>query len=103
MNSSRQRGRCSYTCDSGAIIRIRIRNEYLNLTNGQVEKGVSFSYFDDGFWTHAAHACAETTVEFENDEFVEECSTFSLTNGVIVDNLLGLWRLNAIPLTTIRL
>jgi hypothetical protein len=46
--------------------------EIFDLSDGQVEKGVSFSDFDDGLWTDAAHACPETTVEFEDSEFVEK-------------------------------
>ena len=74
---------------------------YLDLTDGQVEKGVAFSDFDDGFRTDTSHTGSETTIEFEDDEFVEESGAFGFLYVIIVDDLFGIWRVNSIPITAI--
>jgi hypothetical protein len=85
-------------CDSGTTIKGGQRR-HLDLSDSEVEEGVAFSHLDDGFWTDAAHTCTETTVEFEDSEFIEKCRALCFPNIIIVDNLLGFWRLNAIPFT----
>jgi hypothetical protein len=75
---------------------------YLNLTHSQVQKGIPFSDFDDGLWPDAAHAGAETAVEFEDDELVEECSAFDLGDVFIGDDLLGIGRIDAVPVAGLR-
>jgi hypothetical protein len=75
---------------------------YFNLTNSQVEKSVSFSDFDDGLWPDTAHAGAETAVEFEDDELVEECGAFDLGDVFIGDDLLGIGRIDPVPVAELR-
>ena len=70
---------------------------YLNLPNRQIEEGISLSDFDDGLWTDATHACAETAVEFEDDEFIQVGSAFDLWNVVIGHDLLGIGWMDAVP------
>jgi hypothetical protein len=75
---------------------------YLNLTHSQVEKGVSFSDFNDRLWPDTAHAGSETAVEFEDDELVEKCSTFDLGNVFIRNDLLGIGRIDAVPVAELH-
>jgi len=70
---------------------------YLNLPNRQVEERVSLSDFNDGLWTDATHACAETAVEFKDDEFVQVGSALDFWNVVIGHDLLGIGWMDSVP------
>ena len=73
---------------------------YFDLTNGQVKECVSVTDFDDRFGSYATHTGSETTIELENDEFVEEFrGTFNLREIVISHYLFLFRRLNALPVT----
>lgn len=71
------------------------------MTHSKIKERVALSNLDDGFWSNTSHTSAETAIELEYDKFVEEGSTLSLANVVIVDDLLRLWRLDTIPITII--
>jgi len=75
--------------------------KYLNLTDCEIKKRVAFSNLDDGLWSNTSHAGTETAIKFEDNKLIEESSTSSFANVIIVDDLFRLWWLDTIPITTV--
>ena len=77
--------------------------EELDLADGQVEEGHAVTHFDNRLRTDAAHGGAETTIEFEHGELVQELHRLRVAESVVVDDLLGLGRGDARPLDLVAL
>lgn len=71
--------------------------EIFNLADRQVKERHAFTDFDNGLGADAAHGCSETTIELENGELVEEFDGSRVSKLVVVNNLTGLRRSDAIP------
>lgn len=76
----------------GLVLLVKV----LNLANREVEEGHAVTDFNDRLGTDAAHGCAETTVELENGELVEEGRVYIVPDLVGAD-LLCLGRVNLLP------
>ena len=77
--------------------------EVLDLPYGQVEEGHAVADLDDGLWTNAAHGGAKTAIEFDNGKFVQIFDGLGVWQRVVLDDLVGLWGCNAVPLDHIAL
>ena len=77
--------------------------EVLNLSDGEIEEGHAVSDFNDGLGTDATHRSTETTVEFDNSEFVQELNGVTIGQAVIVDNLVWVWGVDFGPVDGVAL
>lgn len=77
--------------------------EELDLTDGEVEERHAVADLDDGLGADAAHGGTETTVELEDGELAEELNRLAVAEAVVVNNLLGLRRGDALPVNLVAL
>jgi hypothetical protein len=77
--------------------------EELDLTDGEVEERHAVADLDDRLGTDAAHGGTETTVELQDGELAEELHRLAVAEAVVVDNLLGLGRGDALPVNLVTL
>jgi len=77
--------------------------EMLNLADRQIQEGHAVTDLDDGLGADAAHGGTETTVELDDGELVQELDGSVRTEIVIVDDLRGLGRSDALPVDDIAL
>lgn len=71
--------------------------EVLNLADGHVEEGHAITDLDDGLGADATHGGTETTVELEDGKLVEEANGVVVGEALVVDDLMGRRRSNAVP------
>lgn len=76
--------------------------EVFDLTDGKVEEGHAVTDLDDGLGTDATHGGTETTVELEDGELVEELDRLGVGEVLVVDDLTGGRRADALPVTAQR-
>ena len=71
--------------------------EVLDLTDGKIKEGHAVTDFDDGFGSDAAHGGTKTTVELDNSEFVQELDRIRVWKNVVLNDLICMRRLDAVP------
>jgi hypothetical protein len=69
----------------------------LDLTDGQIQEGHAIADLDNGLGSNATHGSAETTVELQHSQLVEEIDGIGVGEVVIVDDLALGGRSNAVP------
>jgi len=77
--------------------------EVLDLADGQVKERHAVANLDDGLGADAAHGGTETTVELQDGELAEELNRLRVAEAVVVNNLLGLGRGDALPVDLVAL
>jgi hypothetical protein len=71
---------------------------HLDLPHAEVEEGHAFADLDDTLGSDAAHGGAETTVELQNGELVEDCRILALGQVVVRHDLTLGGRVDTVPL-----
>lgn len=74
--------------------------EIFDLSYREIEKRHALTNLNDGLRTNASHGRAKTTIQFENSELVEILNGFRVCQGLIIDDLISLWRSDMIPVST---
>ena len=77
--------------------------QVLNLTNGQIQEGHAFTDFNDGLGAHATHGGTKTTVELDDGQLVQELHRGLGAQVIVVDDLVGRRRVDAVPVDDIAL
>ena len=72
------------------------------MADGKIEEGHAIANFDNGFGADATHRRSETAIELENGELVEKVGVVAFREGTIVDDLLGVWRGDKVPIPVRR-
>lgn len=77
--------------------------EVLNLADRQVKERHAFTDFDNGLGADTTHGGSETTIELKNGELVEEFDRCRVSKFVVVNDLAGLRRCDAVPVDGVAL
>jgi hypothetical protein len=77
--------------------------EVFDLADGQVKERHAFTDFDNGLGADATHGSSETTIELENSKLVEEFDRCRVSELVVVNDLAGLRRGDALPVDSVAL
>jgi len=101
---------CVFLDDSGRVfvcvervhedegdIDVMLRVQVLDLSDTQVEECHAFAHFNDGFRAHTAHGRAETSIEFQDSELVEDGGVLGWRECAVRHYLLFLGRLDLVP------
>lgn len=77
--------------------------QVLDLTHGQVEEGHALTNLNDRLGANATHRGTKTTVQLDNSQLVEELNRGLVAQVVVVDDLRGLRRGDAVPVDGVAL
>jgi len=101
---------CVFLNDSGRVfvcvervhederdIDVVLRVQVLDLSHAQVEESHSFAHFNDRFRAHTTHGRAETSIELQDGELVEDGGVLGWRECAVRHYLLLLGRLDLVP------
>lgn len=77
--------------------------QVLDLTHGQVKEGHALADLNDRLGANATHRGTQTTVQLDNSQLVEELNRGLVAQLIVVHNLRGLRRGDAVPVDGVAL
>lgn len=77
--------------------------EVLDLADGQIQEGHALTDLNDGLGADTAHGGTQTTVELDNSQLVQELNGGLAAEIIVVDDLRGLGRGDAVPVDLVAL